>query len=192
MIRRGLTLLLRLVPACVLACARPQPSPAPPPAPAEPLAPAAPIRHAAGEILDLTVPLAGGGGLSLRDLRGRVVVLELTSAALPSWPATFAFYNDLLRHHGADRLAVIVVAVDPERAPLSPEPELRRHGFELGWDPQGALAARLQVAAFPTVLVLDQAGRIVLASAGQPRDDDAVADAVRALLAAPPPPGTPG
>lgn len=183
---RGPSLLLRLAPACVLACARPQTAPAPAPAPEEPLAPDAPIRHATGELLDLTVPLAGGHALPLTDLRGRVVVVELTSAALPSWPATFAFYNDLLRHHGADRLAVIVVAVDPERATLSPEPELRRHGFELGWDPQGALAARLQAAALPTVLVLDQAGRIVHASGGDPNPAPAVADAVRALLPAAP------
>jgi hypothetical protein len=159
------------------------PPPEPPP-PDAPVVPDAPIRHTAGEVLDLTVPLVDGDGLPLPALRGRVVVLELTSAALPGWAATFAFYNDLLREHGADRLAVVVVAVDRDRGVLGPEPDLRVHGFELGWDPQGALAARLQAAALPTVLVLDRDGRIVHATGGPaPGSPGALTDAVRAALA---------
>lgn len=150
------------------ACARP--SAVPPPAPAPDASDAAPahaaIRNNPGELLEVTVPLLDGDGLDLADLRGRVVVLELTSSAAPSWPETFALYNRLLRQHGPERLAVLVVAVDPERATLSPEPDVRVQGFELGWDPQGALAARLQAAALPTVIVLDRAGRIAFVRAG--------------------------
>lgn len=168
------------------ACTRPESSTTPPPDPG-PTPPAdilAPIRNTPGERLDLVVPLPGGDALPLAQLRGRVVVLELTSAAAPGWPETFAFYNRLLREHGPDRLAVIVVSVDPERAALSPEPDLRAHGFELGWDPQGALAARLQAVALPTVVVLDRDGRIAFVQAG-PADGRArsLADSVRAALA---------
>lgn len=163
------------------ACTRPQTGPAPePPPPDAPVRPDAPVGHPAGERLDLTVPLLAGQGLPLASLRGRVVVLELSSAASPAWPAAFAFYNDLLREHGADRLAVVLVALDRERELLSPEPDLRVHGFELGWDPQGAVAARLQAAALPTVLVLDRDGRLVHA-AGEPTSD-ATLHAVRAAL----------
>jgi hypothetical protein len=56
--------------------------------------------------------------------------------------------------------------MDSERATLSPEPGLRGRGFDLGWDPQGALAARLQVAALPTVVVLDRGGRISFVQGG--------------------------
>ena len=102
----------------------------------------------------------------------------------PIWPETFAFYNRLLRQHGSSRLAVVVVSVDPERATLSPEPDLRGQGFELGWDPQGALAARLQAAALPTAVVLDRAGRIVLVLAGAvPGSTRSLEDSVRDALA---------
>jgi hypothetical protein len=58
--------------------------------------------------------------------------------------------------------------MDSERATLSPEPGLRPRGFDLGWDPQGALAARLQAAALPTVVILDRRGRITFVQAGAP------------------------
>jgi len=170
--------------ALAAACTGPRvvnPPPEPPP-PDAPLQPEAPVRLVTGERLELTVPLLAGRGLPLPALRGRVVVLELTSAALPSWPAAFARYNDLLREYGAGRLAVVVVALDREREILSPEPALRLHGFELGWDPQGALAARLQAAALPTTLVLDRDGLLVYAASG-PHEPSALHDAVRAALA---------
>lgn len=180
--------LARLAPALLVlaACTRPA-TPPTPPADDVPTPPAdilAPIRNTPGERLDLVVPLSGGDALPLAQLRGRVVVLELTSAAEPGWPETFAFYNRLLREVGPDRLAVIVVAVDPERAALSPEPDLRTHGFELGWDPQGALAARLQAAALPTVIVLDRDGRIAFVQSG-PAEGAArsLTDSVRAAVA---------
>lgn len=166
------------------ACTRPATTTEPPPdtgaSPADALAP---IRSNPGDLLDLVVPLPGGDALALAQLRGRVVVLELTSAEGPGWPETFAFYNRLLREHGPDRLAVVVVAVDPERAALSPEPDVRAHGFELGWDPQGALAARLQAAALPTVIVLDRDGRISFIQSGPAPGAGPLADSVRAALA---------
>jgi peroxiredoxin len=168
--------------AALAACTRTPPPRDPEPAP-EP-ASTAPIRGAAGDVLDVTVPLLDGRGVALQDLRGRVVVLELTSAADPAWRETFAFYNRLVREHGPARLAVFVVAVDPERAALSPEPDLRADGFELGWDPQGALAARLQAIALPTVVVLDRAGRIAHVQGGPAAGATrSLEDSVRAALA---------
>ncbi|MDC0722387.1 TlpA family protein disulfide reductase [Nannocystis bainbridge] len=173
---------LLLAAVAAAACTRPQTGPPPePPPPDAPVQPTQAIRHAAGEVLDVTVPLLAGPALPLPSLRGRVVVLELTSAALPSWPASFAAYNDLLREYGPARLAVVVVALDFDRSALSPEPDLRLHGFELGWDPQGALAARLQLGALPTALVLGRDGRIVHVASG-PEPSRTLADAVRAAL----------
>lgn len=178
-------LALLLAAACTPATAPSVPPSAP--EPAAPPGPLAPIRTPPGELLDLTVPLSGGDALPLARLRGRVVVLELTSAAAPGWPETFAFYNRLLREHGADHLAVVVVAIDPERATLSPEPDLRAHGFELGWDPQGAVAARLQAAALPTVIVLDRAGRIAFVQAGPAEGATrSLTDSIRAAIAGAP------
>lgn len=183
--RRG-SRLAHLAAVCGLAaaCTRPPTPTSPDPGSDTATTPSTPIRHARGEVIDLTVPLLAGHALALAELRGRVVVLEITAASEPSWPASFATYNHLLRQHGSERLAVLVVSVDPERAVLSPEPDLRAHGFELGWDPQGALAARLQMAALPTILVLDRAGRLVHIAAG-PHAADTLADAVHTALTTP-------
>ena len=145
-----------------------------------------PMNRETGELLEATVPLVDGDGLPLGDLRGRVVVLELTATWADRWPETFAFYSRLLQQHGPDRLAVVLVAMDNERAALSPEPGVRGQGFDLGWDPQGALAARLQVAALPTVVVLDRHGRVAFVQGGAPPGSTlAIEDGIKHALTTP-------
>lgn len=158
--------------------------PGPPDAPPDPLT--HPLNRQNGELLEATVPLIDGAGLPLGDLRGRVVVLELTATWSARWPETFAFYTRMLQQHGPDRLAVVVVAMDNERAALSPEPGVRGRGFDFGWDPQGALAARLQIAALPTVVVLDRHGRVAFAQAvEQPGSTLALEDGIKRALTSP-------
>jgi len=172
--------------ACQTAPRKPAPSfPPEPPAPLpDPVH--APIDRETGELLEATVPLLDGAGLQLASLRGRVVVLELSATWADRWSESFAFYNRLLQQHGPDKLAVVVVAMDSERATLSPEPGVRARGFDLGWDPQGALAARLQVAALPTVVVLDRGGHISFVQGGTPPGaTQAIEDGIRQALAAP-------
>lgn len=172
--------------ACQTAPRKPGPAqtpeaPAPLPDPVH-----APVNREPGELLEATVPLVDGDGLPLGDLRGRVVVLELTATYADRWPESFAFYTRLLQQHGPDRLAVVVVALDSERAALSPEPGVRGRGFDLGWDPQGALAARLQVAALPTVVVLDRNGRVAFIQGGAPPGSTvAIEDGIKRALTAP-------
>jgi len=184
---RVLVALAGLLLACQSQPVRPGPSVAPEPPSALPDPVHAPVNRQPGEELAVTVPLVDGDGLALASLRGRVVVLELTATWTRSWPETYPFYARLLREHGPDKLAVIVVALDSERAALSPEPGVRGPGFDLGWDPQGALAARLQAAALPTVVVLDREGRIAFVQADAPPGaTQSLEDGIRRALAASP------
>lgn len=148
-----------------------------------------PTNRETGEVLALTIPRIGGDSLDLRDLSGRVVIIELSATWAESWPTRYGLYNDLLREHGSDQLAIILVAMDGQREAITVEPELRSHGFELGWDPQGALAAQLQAAAVPTVIILDRAGRIVYVEAAEvsPRQ---ISDALSSALEEPRPGGS--
>ncbi len=161
------------------------------PLPPEPPAPLpdpvhTPVNRETGELFEATVPLVDGDGLPLASLRGRVVVLELTATWAKRWSETYPFYTRLLEQHGPEQLAVIVIAMDSERATLSPEPGVRGRGFDLGWDPQGALAARLQVAALPTVVVLDRQGRVAFVQGDAPAGGTvAIEDGIRQALAAP-------
>jgi len=184
---RPLLPLVTLLVACQTQPTRPGPSLTPEPPTTElPDPVGAPVNHQPGEQLTATVPLVDGDGLALASLRGRVVVLELTATWTRSWPETYPFYARLLQEHGPAQLAVIVVVMDSERAALSPEPGLRGPGFELGWDPQGALAARLQAAALPTVVVLDREGRVAFAQSDTPTGATrALEDGIRRALTSP-------
>ncbi len=117
-----------------------------------PQGPLPPSRHADGEVLDANIPLAHGGVLVLASLRGKVVILELCDAAHRD-PAAEADYTALAESSN-DALTVVMIALDPEGWADDAPPHT------LGWDPQGALAAKLRAAALPTVLVIDAEGRI--------------------------------
>jgi hypothetical protein len=112
-----------------------------------------------GEVLELTVPLVGGGRRELVELRGKAVLLELSDASAPDREATQRRWRALVEQRG-EAVAVVCVAMDADANALpaswidDPPP------FVLGWDPQGALAARLRLRVLPTVVLLDAAGRI--------------------------------
>jgi hypothetical protein len=126
-----------------------------------------------GEVLELTVPLMGGRWQPLAELRGKAVLLELSTASAPGRDAAQARWWALAEREG-ERVAVVCVAMDaeasalPERWVDDPPP------FVLGWDPQGALAARLGARALPTVVLLDASGRIVGVYEGAAPDEAAI------------------
>lgn len=126
-----------------------------------------------GQVLELTVPLWGGGWQTLAELRGRPVLLELADAEWPEREAAQARYRALAERRG-EAVTVVCVALDPEVGMLpaswidDPPP------FVLGWDPQQALAARLRLRVLPTVVLLDGEGRIVAVHEGVPPDDAAL------------------
>jgi len=124
---------------------------------------AAPTNRARGDVVALTIPMADGSGLDLRALAGKAVLLELSASWAQSWPSRDELHAALLAEFLGD-LVIVAVVMDPEREALSAGSP--RRGVELAWDPQGALAAQLQVAGLPAALILDREGRLVDALAG--------------------------
>lgn len=126
-----------------------------------------------GQVLELSVPLVGGGQQGLAELRGKAVLLELADASEPDRDAVQRRWRALVEQRG-DAVAVVCVAMDadPNALPGSwiedPPP------FVLGWDPQGAIAARLQLRVLPTVVLLDAEGRIVGVHEGELPDEAAI------------------
>jgi hypothetical protein len=139
--------------------------------PGEPLVPAEPANRSAGDELEASISVAGGGALALSSLRGRPVLLEITASWEPGFAEAHRFYAELLAEH--PELAVVVVIAEADDAALSGLPP----GFTPAWDPAGALAAKLSVAIFPTMFVIDRAGRIHAVTNGW-------SEAVRAGLSA--------
>lgn len=126
-----------------------------------------------GQVLELTVPLVGGGAQALAELRGRSVLLELADASAPGRELAQGRWRALAEQHG-DAIAVVSVALDPEVTTLPARWTDDPPPFVLGWDPQGALAARLQLVVLPTVVLLDARGVIVGVHESTPPDDAAI------------------
>lgn len=154
-------LALSLALVCVAGCPT-QPTTTPDQAPTtggqepmpEPLLPSEPANRTAGDELEATISVAGGEPIQLSSLRGRPVLLEISASWEPGFAEAHALYAELLA--AKPELTVIVVVADPDdRALLGLPPELTP-----AWDPAGALAAKLSVATFPTMFVLDREGRI--------------------------------
>ena len=111
-----------------------------------------------GAPIELDVPLMSGDAEPLASLRGKVVVLLLSSTDRPGWAAFRAHYEARLREIGRQRLVVVTVANDADPERLQAEWDRDPPPFLLGWDPDGALALRLGVAALPAAFVLDPRG----------------------------------
>ncbi|MFV8750926.1 TlpA family protein disulfide reductase [Nannocystaceae bacterium ST9] len=146
-----------------------------------PLLPEAPANAELGDQLELTIPLLGGESIELAGLRGRPVVLDISASWEAGWTETHALELAAAKQH--PELAVIVVAAEPDDRSLTDLP------IELmpAWDPAGALAAKLSVAIFPTLLVLDSEGRVLAVLSGY--DDETLAalgQAIDEALAATP------
>jgi len=89
---------------------------------------------------------------------------------VPERDAAQQRWRALVEQRG-DAVAVVCVALDADANALpaswidDPPP------FVLGWDPQGAIAARLQARVLPTVVLLDAGGTIVAVFEGALPDD---------------------
>ena len=140
----------------------PSPPGAAGPGQVEPEGPVAAPLPEPGEVLEATVPLLGGGGQELAQLRGRVVVLDIASSVEPGWVEAQERWRALVDELGEDRLAVVSVAVDPDPQHLRQQWDRDPPPFILAWDPQGALPLRLGLSSLPTTIVLDQQGRELL------------------------------
>jgi hypothetical protein len=135
--------------------------------------------RARGDRLEATIPTADGELLEISAWQGRVVVVALSASWDGAGEDGLAFFAGL-RPTGTDEAPeVVVVAVDPSAPDLERWPEW----VWPGWDPQGAVAARLRVRGFPTTFVVGRDGRLVeivdtLDAEGRARITDAVATAL--------------
>ena len=167
------------------------------PAPVAPTAPPSAVDEAsaqasaapkAGTPIDLDVPLVSGDAEPLSALRGKAVVMLLSSTDRPGWDAFRSHYEARLQELGRARLVVITVANDADPKAIQAEWDRDPPPFLLGWDPDGALALRLGVAKLPAVFVLDPQGK----PTGNVASVDAVAlsqvDAWLDAVLPPPPP----
>ena len=114
---------------------------------------------AAQELPDLTYKLRGGGTWSSREVRGKVVVIDVWATYCK--PCKKAFPKlDRIHSLGAD-VVVIGVSVDADDAIVERFLKETPTAFAIGRDPEETVKQRpLSLTQLPTVLVLDRLGRL--------------------------------
>jgi peroxiredoxin len=172
--RRGLFLILMTVLALAWLAGRP-PAALPPPPLGAPRPPAErPL------VADWTLPRVNGESATLRDFRGRVLVLNFWATwcgpCRRELPALQSLHQELA-HEGLEVVAVSVDAGDPESVARF----ARERGvtFPIVHDPGEDVARRYGTTAWPTTFVIDRKGRRVYRVAGA---WDWAAPATRATL----------
>jgi hypothetical protein len=126
-----------------------------------PLEPAEPANKKAGDQLDLLIPGVEDEYIDLAALRGKTVVLAVSGTTEAHWAELLAWLEQVQEADPAGR-AAILVASDPEPDALDGV----MSSVRLGWDPQGAVAARLSVARLPTVFLIDPQGQVQVVTPG--------------------------
>ena len=134
------------------------PEPAPPvesaSEPAAVVEPETASNKEAGELVEVSLPVLGTEPLSTTELRGRPLLLVVTASFEPG----FERVDPLLRElQGQAQVVLVLVDPDPGAAEGL---QASAPGYRVAWDPQGAVAAQLRAATFPTVLLVDAEGHL--------------------------------
>ena len=134
---------------------------------------------------DFTLDLLGGGQVTLSDLRGEVVMINLWASWCPpcraEMPAIESVYEDN-KALGLQVLAVDMTYQDNESAAAS---FVQQYGltFPILMDRTGTMANRYQMRALPTTFFVDRQGVIADVVVGGPMNEALIRTKVEALLA---------
>jgi cytochrome c biogenesis protein CcmG/thiol:disulfide interchange protein DsbE len=121
--------------------------------------------------------------LDLSKHRGKVVLVDFWASWCEPCRHSFPWLNDMQARYG-DRLVVIGVNVDRERADADRFLALVPAHFQVIYDPAGELAARYEVMGMPSSYVFDTSGRLVEKHVGFRKSQRAEREAqLQALLA---------
>lgn len=117
---------------------------------AEPLGPAPAFR----------LPLLDGGEVELAALAGKMVILDFWATWCPPCEVQMPILDALWREEGGGRLMVVGVSVDTDPpAAVAKWIEERGFGYPIALGDQ-ELAMRFGILGFPSLVVIDAAGRI--------------------------------
>lgn len=98
--------------------------------------------------------------LDLEQHRGKVVLLDFWASWCEPCRHSFPWLNEMQAKYG-DRLVIIGVNVDRERAEANRFLAQVPAGFQVIYDPAGELASKYQVMGMPSSYVFDTSGTLV-------------------------------
>ena len=98
--------------------------------------------------------------LDLTQYRGKVVLVDFWASWCEPCRHSFPWLNDLQSRYG-DRLAIVGVNVDRQRADADRFLKQVPAHFHIVYDPAGELAAQYELIGMPSSYVYDQSGTLV-------------------------------
>jgi peroxiredoxin len=120
-----------------------------------------------GEAPSFSLPTLGDEVHHLADHRGEVVLLNFWATWCAPCREELPILETLHQELGGEGLAVIGVSVDPGGSePVQRFAEQRELSFNVLHDPEQRVAASYGVVGYPTTVVIDRAGRIVVSEIG--------------------------
>lgn len=142
--------------------------------------PSIPAEPLSFDLLDLD----GKSVSAERDLRGRVVLVDIWATWCTPCEASFPFYAELYRRHRERGFEMVAISVDAENGEVVRFLERHPVPFKILRDPGGKVPTMLDAKAMPTAVLLDRDGRVVYVHAGFESGDQAeIEAAVQAQLA---------
>ncbi|MDR1930145.1 MAG: TlpA family protein disulfide reductase [Treponema sp.] len=115
---------------------------------------------------DFEAPLTGGGRVSLRDYRGRVVFLNIWATWCGPCRAEMPSMEFLYRRYKDRGLELLALNLQESRREVESFMRDNKLTFPAALDQDGSIGNRYGIRAIPTTFILDRQGRVVLRLAG--------------------------
>jgi cytochrome c biogenesis protein CcmG, thiol:disulfide interchange protein DsbE len=106
------------------------------------------------------------GPVSLKSLRGKVVLVDFWASWCPPCRASFPWLTDLQNRYSAKGFRVLAINLDRDRKAADQFLEGRSVPFTVAYDPSAASAEAFKVKAMPSSYLIGPGGEILLFHAG--------------------------
>jgi peroxiredoxin/outer membrane lipoprotein-sorting protein len=133
------------------------------------------------EAPDFTLPDAGGHPVHLRDLRGKVLVVDFWATWCPPCRAQMPILQQMQKELAGQGLVVLGLDVGEDAATVSAFAKQQSYTFALLVGAEPDVSAKYYVEAYPTTFVVDRQGRIAYRDMGGDSPDK-LRSAVKAAL----------
>ncbi len=133
---------------------------------------------------DFTLDLLGGGGITLSDLRGQVVMVNLWASWCPPCRAEMPAIEEVYQDYKNQGLEVLAINTTYQDSEVEAAAFVQEYGlsFPIPMDRTGAVSNRYQLRGLPSTYFVDRKGIIRSVVVGGPMNEALIRSKVQELL----------